>query len=274
MTETQMSTYWEYLKSWTEDLRVLIQKATIESMGIWCFIYMTFYAYLDLFILGGVSHLNAQEHAFSKLTCGAIKTAELAGAIFNHKNDKIGHYDIFCFWWWQHVGVPFTIPDVSNNQFQSFCDAAAALILYLDDFLAILESLHANKHNSTLNHMETNLKNALECSKTRSKLAVLAITTEAISYPYMKAICTSSDKNQNMLDLGPLHSKVYDHIQKIIADPNILIDADADYRTATLNGEEWENSAVVAKILELAPELPYFHELLVAFLSGALETWE
>ncbi|KAF8872932.1 hypothetical protein CPB84DRAFT_1854232 [Gymnopilus junonius] len=216
----------------------------------------------------------AQERAFSKSTRGAIKTAELAGAIFNHKNDKIGHHDIFRFWWWQHVGVPFTFPDVSNNQFQSFCDAAAALILHLDDFLAFLESLHANKYKPTLNHMKTNLKNVLECSKTSSELAVLAITAEAISYPYMKAIRASSDKNQNMLDLGPLHSKVYDHIQKIIVDPDILIGTDADYRAATLNSEEWENSAVVAKILDIAPELPPFHELLVAFLNGALETWE
>jgi hypothetical protein len=32
----------------------------------------------------------AQERAFHKSTCGAIKTAEIAGAIFNHKDKKKG----------------------------------------------------------------------------------------------------------------------------------------------------------------------------------------
>src|ERR1700744_3174353 len=87
----------------------------------------------------------AQECAFHKSTRGAIKTAEIAGAIFNHKNDKMGHHDVFRYWWWEHVGTPFTFPDTSNNQFQSYCDAAAALILHSDDFKAFLESLHINK---------------------------------------------------------------------------------------------------------------------------------
>ena len=87
----------------------------------------------------------AQERAFHKSTCGAIKTAEIAGAIFNHKDDKKGHHDIFHYWWWEHVGILFTFPDTSNNQFQSYCDAAAALILYADQFKAFLESLHVNK---------------------------------------------------------------------------------------------------------------------------------
>ena len=37
----------------------------------------------------------AQEQAFHKSTHDAIKTAEIAGAIFNHKDDKKGHHDIF-----------------------------------------------------------------------------------------------------------------------------------------------------------------------------------
>ena len=57
----------------------------------------------------------AQERAFHKSTHGTIKTAEIAGAIFNHKNDKMGHHDVFRYWWWEHVGVPFTFPDTSNN---------------------------------------------------------------------------------------------------------------------------------------------------------------
>jgi len=70
-----------------------------------------------------------------------------------------------------------------------------------------------------------------------------------------------------MLDLGPLHSRVYDHMQKIIGNPDILIgndlDPDESYKTATLDGEDWQNAAVVRKILGLIPKLPHFHDLLI-----------
>ena len=219
----------------------------------------------------------AQERAFHKSTCGAVKTAEIAGAIFNHKDDKRGHHDLFRYWWWEHVGVPFTFPDTSNNRFQSYCDAAAALILYSEEFKLFLECLHVNKQNSTLNHMETNLWNALHCSSTATEFAVLAIYAECVSYPYMKSIRTSTEENQNMLDLGPLHSHVYEHIQKIINDPDMLItnlDPLTSYKTATLDGDMWQNINVIKKIKDLIPELPHFHELLLAFLNGASQTWE
>jgi hypothetical protein len=70
----------------------------------------------------------AQQCAFEKSACGAIKAAQIAGAIFNHKDNKKGYHDVFHFWWWEHVGTPFTFPDTSNNCFQLYCDAALALL--------------------------------------------------------------------------------------------------------------------------------------------------
>ncbi|KAF8805861.1 hypothetical protein BYT27DRAFT_7103543, partial [Phlegmacium glaucopus] len=46
------------------------------------------------------------------------------------------------------------------------------------------------------------------------------------------------------------------------------------YKMATLDGEKWQNAAVVNKILDLIPTLPHFCDLLVAFFKGAAETWE
>ena len=89
--------------------------------------------------------------------------------------------------------------------------------IYGDEFKDFLESLCINKQNSTLNHMESNLWKALHCTSTITELAVLAIYAEAVSYPYMKAVHTSDAQKKNMLDLGPFHSCVYDHMQKIIA---------------------------------------------------------
>ena len=39
----------------------------------------------------------AQERVFEQSTHGAIKKAQIAGSIFNHKDDKKGHHDLFCY---------------------------------------------------------------------------------------------------------------------------------------------------------------------------------
>lgn len=216
----------------------------------------------------------AQDQAFDKTTRGAIKLAQIAGALLNHKDDKKGHHDVFRYWWWEHMETPFTFPDTSNNRFQSYCDAAAALLLYNDQFLEFLETLRINKQNSRLNHMEQNFSNALQCDFTKSELAVLSLYAEAVSYPYMKSIRTSDEANQNMLNLGPLHSRVYKHIETIIENPDLLLGKEISPLMATLNGEDWQNPPVILKIQELAPSLPYLRELLVIFFPAALETWE
>jgi len=77
-----------------------------------------------------------------------------------------------------------------------------------------------------------------------------------------------------MLDLGPLHHRVHKHMQKIIDNPDILIEASSSHLTASLDGDEWQNSNVVRKVLEIAQQLPYFKDLLVAFFTGAANTWE
>jgi hypothetical protein len=41
----------------------------------------------------------AQERAFESTARGGIKATQLAGALFNHKDDKKGHHNIFRFWW-------------------------------------------------------------------------------------------------------------------------------------------------------------------------------
>ena len=122
--------------------------------------------------------------------------------------------------------------------------------------------------------MEQNLWNALHCDSTLTELAVLAIYAEAISYPYMKAIRQSQEKTQNMLDLGPFHHKVYQHMQKIINNVDILIGESASAATGSLSGEEWENPAVVAEVIQHSLTLPSFQEMLIEFFHGAAGTWE
>ena len=67
---------------------------------------------------------------------------------------------------------------------------------------------------------------------------------------------------------------VHKHMQKIIDNPDILIGALSSYVTACLNGDEWQNSNVVSKVLKISQQLPYLKDLLVAFFTGAANTWE
>src|SRR6266545_7957325 len=180
---------------------------------------------------------SAQEQALNQSTHGAIKTAQIAGAIFNHKDNK-GHHDFFRDWWKKHVGTLFTFLNTSNNRFQLYCYAAAALLLYLQFFRQFLKHLWITKQNGKLNHMESNLWKALHDPATLSELAILALYGEAVSYPYIKAIRTTSEsgETQNMLDLGPLHQKVSTHIQTIITNPFNLLCENPSYSTASLDG--------------------------------------
>ncbi|KAF8801159.1 hypothetical protein BYT27DRAFT_7216270 [Phlegmacium glaucopus] len=202
---------------------------------------------------------------------GGVKATQLAGAIFNHKDDKKGHHDTFRWWWYENIGTQFTFPDTSNTQFQSHCDAAAVLLLHLPCLIEFLTSLCDNKQSSKFNHMEQNLWNALHCSATKTELAVMALYSQAISHPYMKVIHASGKNKQNMLDLGPFHKKVYSHMQRIIGDPTFLIGPTASFEMGSLDGEEWHYPDVIKAINKMEPELPYLKPLLVTFFKATVE---
>lgn len=131
---------------------------------------------------------EAARRAVQNSSQGGIKTTKLAGDILNNKNDKSGHHDQFRIWWKKKVGTSFTFPDTSNTRFQSHCEAAAALTLYLDEFIEYLEYAKQRKDRARYSHMEENLWKALHDIPTRTELAVLALYSQAVSHPYMKAI--------------------------------------------------------------------------------------
>ncbi|KAF8815542.1 hypothetical protein BYT27DRAFT_7225035 [Phlegmacium glaucopus] len=184
---------------------------------------------------------SAQERAFEMTDRGGIKATQLAGAICNHKNDKVGHHNVFRWWWEKNVGSQFTFPDTSNTRFQSHCNAAAALLLHLPHYILI---------NPTVAYLQSkeNLWNALHCTATKTEMAVLALYAQAITHPYMKVVCATGEKQENMLNLGPFHQRVQNHMQRIIE--------------------------IVNAIQKMSPELPYLEPLLVSFFKGASETWK
>jgi len=74
-----------------------------------------------------------------------------------------------------------------------------------------------------------------------------------------------------MLDLGPLHQKVSTHIQTIITNPSNLLCENPSSDIASLEGDEWQHPDIFKSIKDL--DLPYLEGLLVAFFTGANETW-
>jgi hypothetical protein len=216
---------------------------------------------------------EATVHALNLTGCVGVKAASNAGAIFNHKDDKKGQQDTFR-WWFKKSGIPINFPNTSSNHYGSNCAAAAVLIQYRKQFLEFLEFVWDRKDHCVFTNMELNLYKALQCKATMTELASLALYAQAVTHPYMYQICGSKHGTANMLDLGPLHLKVEQHIEKIIANPGLLVSADATYTTGAMDGWEWETPDAVAAILKMAPELPHLSSLVVEFFTGAKETWK
>ena len=224
--------------------------------------------------LDGNTVTAAQERALQMTAGGGVKTVQLAGEILNNKNDKKGHHDSFRWWWKSNVGHSFTYPDTSNNRFQSNCEGSAAIIQYLSEFIRFLEYVKGKKQTMRFSHMEDNLWKGLHCVATKTELAVLALYAQAVSHPYIRAIRAPGKKKLNMLDLGPLHQKVYTFMQRIIEDPKFLVGESVTWETGTMDGQKWESPETVEAVQKLASTLPHLVPLLRAFFEDASVTWK
>jgi hypothetical protein len=207
---------------------------------------------------------------------GGVKTCSLAGAIFNNKDDKKGQQDTHRFYFERIKGILSTFPDTSNTRYQSYCEAAAELLTYLNEYITFLEQVRDKKEKRNFSHIEENLYNALHDGPTLTELAVLTLYAAAITHPYMRSVRGPGTENVNILDLGPLHDEVMNHLELIIENPHLLISPNASFKLGALDGQEWQNPGAVEAVHKLAEEgkLPHLCEAFVAFCGGALETWE
>jgi hypothetical protein len=163
---------------------------------------------------------EAIEHTRNASTRGGVKAASIAGAIFNHKDKKKGQQDTFK-WWFAKEKIPLTFPDTSNNRYGAYCGAAAVLLQHHVKFKEFLEFVHDKKDKHVFTNMEKNLYAALNCKATLTKLAVLALYGQAVTHPYIHQIRGPGSEDINMLDLGPLCLQIQQHIETIIAKPNL-----------------------------------------------------
>ncbi|KAI0718169.1 hypothetical protein C8T65DRAFT_639222 [Cerioporus squamosus] len=214
---------------------------------------------------------GTRRQASSRSCGGAIKLVELAGAIFRHKDDKKGQQDSWRWYAESVLGRLTTFPDTSNTRFGSYAEAAAELIHHRDLYIQYLEFIRDKKESCSFNHLEQNVYRGLRDPPTLTELCVLALYGQAVGRPYMRLV--RHGKLTNHLDLGTLHDNVKQHIRRIIADPDILLAADARHEDGALDGQPWGRPDLFAAIQSLSPTLPALREALVEFLEGALETW-
>ncbi|KAI0719373.1 hypothetical protein C8T65DRAFT_569375, partial [Cerioporus squamosus] len=214
----------------------------------------------------------AELRALESSMRGAVKLTSLAGALFNHTDDKRGYHDTYVYYFQQIAGHPLRFPDTSNTRYQSHCAAAAELLTHLPHYIRFLELVRDKKTKPGFTNIEENVYKGLRDPATLTELAVLALYGEAITHPYMRVV---RQPQLNGLQLGPLHDQLKEYIKALIENPDVLIHAGpADARTPALDAQPWEHPEAVAAIQKMAPNLPHLKPLLVRFLTGALRTWE
>lgn len=87
--------------------------------------------------IDGLIDKQAIEHAVSPTTGGAIKLGDLPGALFNPKNDKKGHQNIFRNYAYKHLDHAVMFPDASNTRYTLHLHAPAELLVNLDFYISL-----------------------------------------------------------------------------------------------------------------------------------------
>lgn len=217
---------------------------------------------------------TAQKRAEAVSEEGAVKLTSLAGAIFNHKDQKKGQQDSLNWFMENKLGYTVKFPDTSNVRFQSHCKAAAELIVNLELYIQFLELVKDKKEKRNFNHMEKNVYAGLKNKPTETELRVLTLYSLGLSHPYMRQVRGPDRKYDNALDLGPLHDKVKAHCKAIISNPDLLLGDDASYELGSLDGQQWHRPEAFYAAKARMGDFPHLRGALVAFFEGALETWE
>ncbi|KAI0070925.1 hypothetical protein K474DRAFT_1701902 [Panus rudis PR-1116 ss-1] len=202
---------------------------------------------------------------------GAVKLVQLCGLVFNHHDDKKGQQDTYRNYYEEKLSYIVQFPETSNTRFQSHCVAACELLVHLPLYISFLDLVRDKKEKRSFNNIEHNIYQGLHDPSTLTELAVLALYAQAISHPYMRVV--RGHGHWNALKLGPFHHSLLSHCEAIIANPDLLLAPDASHIKGSLDGALWERPAAFYAVHKLASQLPCLRGALVAFMTGALETW-
>jgi hypothetical protein len=96
---------------------------------------------------------------------------------------------------------------------------------------------------------------------------------QIISHPYLRQVRGPGTESVNLLDLGPLHAAICDHIRNLLANLDIIFGDDLSCETATLDGQPWKDPKAVKAVVALMSSLPHLQPITMAFFRGSLTTW-
>ncbi|KDN41211.1 hypothetical protein RSAG8_07625, partial [Rhizoctonia solani AG-8 WAC10335] len=204
---------------------------------------------------------------------GAIKLCSLAGAAYNHKDDKKGHQDSHAYWFAQKYSRFRRFPDTSNVRYSSYIDAATELCTFHSAYIEYMEHIRKQKATGRLNHLELNIVKALKCPATLAELISISLYGQIISKPYIRLVRNATAAGRGLADLALLHAQVQRHLRNIISNPSLILGLRSVLSSVTLDGSDWDNPEVLNALRDHGLELPYFTDLFVAFCQGALQAW-
>ncbi|KAJ7050588.1 hypothetical protein C8F01DRAFT_1092374 [Mycena amicta] len=186
---------------------------------------------------------------------GGAWAALLGGKILANDDEKKGQHDTFANFTVAKTGKRRLYPGTSTTRFQSTCDAAEFLLEWTEILVEFMDIVRHRKDTPGLTNIELNFEKALTDLPTITEWVVLALISQCFSHPYMRYVRGPGTVNVNHLDLGPLHQKLIAFIEKLIADPDILLDNPTGEKS-TFDGHKFDNPSVIEKIKVLIPTLP------------------
>ncbi|TFK64123.1 hypothetical protein BDN72DRAFT_926206 [Pluteus cervinus] len=230
------------------------------------------------------TNTTAAKAAIDSSSRGGVKLTSLAGALFNHSDDKKGYQD-------KHVNFMGTrkrdlygiqhgghFPDTSNTRFQSHSYAAAELVSFIHDYVDLLETTRDSKDSPGFNHMESNIHKGLLDVGTVAEMAAMGLLGDSVSWRFL-AIIRGNGKVRNALDpdIAELYRRLPAFCDAIAENPGILLEGEDspgfDWSKITLDGRPWIDRHLVATIRTLARELPDLLDCISDIFSGAAQGW-
>ncbi|EDR08997.1 uncharacterized protein LACBIDRAFT_296659 [Laccaria bicolor S238N-H82] len=214
---------------------------------------------------------NAEIRAEEVSKHGGSHTTALGGMICRNKDTKKGQQDTYDYYMLCHVGHRVPYPDVSNTCYGSHGEAAGTIIAYHQHFINFMEFVRNTKDKPGEMNIEKNFANALKDTPTLTELCVLALYHVNISQPFMKHVRA----HKNLLDLKSFFENKVTFLNRVIGETEIWTSQEFTHEAGTLDGDEWDEwgMKVMNAVKELAPSLPDLKSAILAFVSGARDTF-
>ncbi|KAJ7334225.1 hypothetical protein DFH08DRAFT_814249 [Mycena albidolilacea] len=223
--------------------------------------------YTILGIAPPVSSNRARHQTFVEISFGTRTTSEVT---------RTSTATIFPKVKFEATGINSTIkfPDTSNNWYNTHLGGAAELITYCVAYIDFFALIRDTKQTPRLNHMEENTLMGLKDNATFHELIVMTVYKNAVPDPYFKLV---SCAGVNHIDLGPLHTQLIEHIEKLILNTELLLSPLSAVEDTSLDGapftDQYAMDCVHYWLATNSEHIPIVEKLLIAFLEGTLPAW-